>query len=621
MTILTWKGISDCQRMKAVTCWLHLSAWRRVLAQALCVVAYALPFMAQASEDVYLYESATTKGFFSGAGGNYDAHVSPWRHFLAARNIQFRQLNRPSDLAGLKGGVLILPSAVALDDVERRALLHFRDVGGSILATWAIGSRDAQGKWLGHDFVRALLGVTVVGEIEADSLTRFLIPFGNSPVNHSVEAGMRVWLGQLAEKPLKLKGGREAGVYLDWARVAPEAAAHSSAIVFDEGNKAGKGRGRWVVFGFPETSWRFQPDDIQAIATDALAWLRRIPDAHLAAWPNGYRAAQIIEMDTEEGFANAVRFSRLMEGINAPTTFYCLTSVALKNKDIVKDLARKHEIGFHGEVHVGFKDLPRDQQEKRLERMLADMGEIVGSSAGWPTGVGRGFRAPTEGYDTTTEGLLQAKGFRHHAADPNSSLSRLPFFSSAATPDNATGLVVLPRGQLDDLNYLRANQTSEQVTASLIAEYELNTLMGGLALVSIHSQNFADPEKQAGPLQSNVVSRALPGLIRHIGARREKVWLAPAGNIADWWRERSRASVATRNSGDHLDVRLTVSGTASIDGLTVLVHHPADKVVPKVTQVSGKSPAPEVRRLDGLTSALVFASTAPGKHEYRLSFR
>ena len=53
-----------------------------------------------------------------------------------------------------------------------------------------------------------------------------------------------------------------------------------------------------------------------------------------------------------------------------------------------------------------------------------------------PAGAGRGFRAPTESYDETTEALLVAMGFEHHAADPQRSEDRLPLlvWPATATP-------------------------------------------------------------------------------------------------------------------------------------------------------------------------------------------
>ena len=588
-----------------------------VLAQALLAPQ---PALAQAVAATYLYVSPTTRAYFPTAGGRYESMVKPWRDLLAGASFVARELSRPDELTDLSGGILVLPSAVALSDIERRALLRFRQQGGSILATWATGTRDAEGRWLGFDFVRELMGVSVTGEIAKDAPTRFLIPYGETPVNHTVPAGRRIWLGQQGEKPLQLKGGVEAAAYMDWARSAFRVGDHSSAIVFDE-----LGSSRRVMFGFAETAWDFQPDDMRALAKDALRWLHRMPEAQLAAWPGGRRAAQLIEMDTEDGYANAVHFAEVMESMNAAGTFYSLTSEARKNRPLVRQLAEKHEIGFHGEVHIGFKGLPRDKQQARLDRMMSDMNDILGTVDQWPKGAGRGFRAPTEDYDDGTEILLQAMGFRHHVADPNRTQDRLPTFSAAASTDRSTGLIVLSRGQLDDLNYLQLKLNAEQIGKALIAEYELNLRMGGLAIVSVHSQNFADVDRLLDkPRHNSLLTRALEDLARHVGPRHERVWMAPGGQVAQWWRDRSRAALVARVERGQLEIDLDVAGTAPIMGLTVRINHPRENTQP-VAQWAGPAAGPvaarpEIQPLDRFSSALVFANATPGKHRYRITF-
>ncbi len=406
------------------------------------------------------------------------------------------------------------------------------------------------------------MGVTVTGEIGKDTKTRFLIPYGETPINRTVPAGRRIWLGQQGEKPLQLKGGVEAAAYMDWVRSVFKVGDHHSAIVFDETASS-----RRVMFGFAETAWDFQPADVRSLAADAVRWLRRMPDAQLAAWPLGHRAAQLIEMDTEEGYGNAIHFAEVMESMNAAGTFYSLTSEARKNRPLVRQLAEKHEIGFHGEVHIGFKGLSRDKQQARLDRMMSDMHDILGTAEGWPRGAGRGFRAPTEDYDDTTEILLQAIGLAHHVADPSRSQDRLPMFSAAAKPDRSNGLVILPRAQADDLNYIQLKFNDDQIGAALIAEYEMNLRMAGLAVLSVHSQNFADPERVLGkPLHTSLMTHAVEDLARHIGPRHERVWMAPGGQIAQWWRDRSRASLATRAEGAELEIDLKVSGHGADQG-------------------------------------------------------
>ena len=268
---------------------------------------------------------------------------------------------------------------------------------------------------------------------------------------------------------------------------------------------------------------------------------------------------------------------------------------------------------------------------------MSDMREILDSAEGWPRGAGYGFRTPTEAYDDTTEALLQAMGFRHHTADPNRSPDRLPMFAAVAGTDPSNDLVVLPRGQLDDLNYMHLKLGDDQIGAALIGEYEMNLRMAGLAVLSVHSQNFAEPRRLLGkPQETPLMTHALEDLARHVGPRHERVWMAPGGRIAQWWRDRSRASLAARAEGAQLWIELEVAGAAPIDGLTVRLDHPRENVLPLVrpaasladaTMVSkvalngtAAATAPQVRRIDRFSSALVFPTAAPGRHRYLVTF-
>jgi hypothetical protein len=579
------------------------------------------------SDAVVLYASPTTRAVTATLGGRYDVLLTPWRQLFAARRIAVQEIADPAALARLSGGVLVLPSAVALSAAERQALLRFRRAGGSILATWAVGVRDEQGRWLGHDFARELLDVRVAGEVDTASQARFLVPFGDLPVNRSVPAGRRIWLGQLAEKPLWLQGGQPAAAYLDWSRTVLREGEYGTAVVYDEDPPA-SGGGRRVVFGFAETAWDFQPADVQALAADVLQWLRRQPAAHLAAWPHGRRAAQVIAIDTEEGFGNAAHFARMLDAIGVRGTLYCLTSEARRHGELLRKLVGRHEVAFHGEVHVGFAGLARDKQRHRLQRMLDEMASVLGRTDGWPSGAGRGFRAPTEGYDATTEALLHEMGLGHHAADPNSSGDRLPHFAPRVAPagEGGRGLVVLPRGQLDDLNYLQMRLSKPQIAAALVGEYEFNLALGGFALLSVHSQSMAHPEQLlAKPLHNSLLYDALQELTRHIARRGERVWVAPAGEMADWWRARARAAVSARARGAaNLELVLAVQGDAPVSGLTVLLARPAGgatAVLQSTDEGAPPVPPPELRALDRDTMALVFGAVPPGRHVWRVTWR
>lgn len=604
------------------------------LLQTLLVLSlFGLASPARAAGQVLLYASATTRAFLPGVGGQQEALLQPWRRLLTARRLPHRESSQPADLEALKAeDVLILPSAVALDGPERQALLRLRDRGVHLLVTWSAGSRDARGRWTGHQFAQELTGFTIRGELEPAAKRLFLLPHGDTALNLQLPAGRRIWLGELAERPLRLSGGQSGASYLDWARTVLRRGDAEAAIVYDEGGGRHGGSGRRVQFGYAETAWSFSPADYEALAEQALAWLLRQPRAQIAAWPNGARAAQLIEMDTEDGFANAIHFAELMEHMNAAGTFYCLSSEARRHPELLRRLATKHEVSFHGEVHFGFRGLPRDKQLRRLERMLAEIGEVLGSRDGWPAGAGRGFRAPTESYDETTEALLVALGFEHHAADPQRSPDRLPMLvwpaaaSPVVHPEGSAGpaslpLVVLPRGQLDDLNYMDLMLGADDVGQAVVAEYEFNLQLGGLGLLSVHSQNFADPQRWlARPRHTPLMTLALEALVRHVGPRHDRAWIAPGDRIAHWWRERSRVRLDSRPADDRLELELQVGGEQPVQGLTLLLPLRHEGRSPQLrAQPSSPAAQARLRTLDRFTAALVFAELPPGRHRLSVS--
>jgi peptidoglycan/xylan/chitin deacetylase (PgdA/CDA1 family)/ketosteroid isomerase-like protein len=559
--------------------------------------------LADAERPVYLYASPTTARYLVSAGGNYETLLTPWRSLFRSSKRAYVETSRLDAIPSGGTSVLILPSALALNADERRQLIAFQASGGSILATWSLGARSADGAWLGHALMNQLFGVTVAGEVAPDSDERFLNVFGDSPLTVGYPAGQRIWLESTSEISLRLAGGRPAAYYMNWIR---EAASETprAAVLFDE-HGIERGHARWAVFGFPESSWGSQTDKLTGLLENTLHWLSRGTAVIRGTWPAPYRAAYIVEMDTEEGFSNARNFAEMMDAVGARATFYSLTSEALRYPYLVRDLARRHEIAFHGDVHDGFRAQSEQEQVRRLERMLADMRSILGDAAGTV-----GFRAPKEEYDRTTERLLGAKGFMHHAADPNCSDARLPFFSqeSSSAPDKA--LVVLPRTQNDDIS-LRAGERFEGADAKLLRTMlaDLDNVMntGGMGLLSVHSQYFG----KDSPLYA-----VMPAFLEKLAAYRKQVWTASANEVADWWRERERLRYRVSGTSDTFRLDVSVDGTAPLGRGAVIVTHRAAGAPVLVQPVHSASPRPALRALDTFRTAIVFDGIAPGSYSY-----
>jgi peptidoglycan/xylan/chitin deacetylase (PgdA/CDA1 family) len=560
-----------------------------------------IPVSASGSQSMALYAPQTTKEYFSRIGGNYETLVTPWRHYFANRKTSFKELRDATQIRDLKEGVLILPSAVALNDEERKEISSFQSRGGAILATWATGARNGKGDWEGWQFLEAL-GARVVGEIPSTAELGYLVLNGESPVTHTHPAGYRFGMSKTSEPLLRLKGEKTAARFMNWARVDSEK-RDEGAIIFTETKPDA---GRAVVFAFSESVWESRPFMMYSVIDDSIQWLQRTPAFVRAVWPNGKHAAQVIEMDTEDGFPNALVFAAMMKEIDFPATFYVLTSAGRRFPEVLSRLEREFELGYHGDVHDSFKGQPAKLQEQRMQIMRTELATVVSD-----TSKITGFRAPTEGYDATTEQLLQKTGIRHHAADPNRTDARLPLVAKLDGVKPEDALIVLPRTQRDDINLANHNLNVEQTTQALISDFDLLVENGGLGFLSVHTQNF---------YPDGVLAKAMPAFLERVKQRREQVWLASAGQVAQWWRARERFKLSTSKIGKRLEIDVTVTGKTPLSGPAVIVMLPQKGTLPQVLPMKIGLPRPSVSLIDEYRAAIFFDSLEPGDYVYQVNF-
>ena len=113
----------------------------------------------------------------------------------------------------------------------------------------------------------------------------------------------------------------------------------------------------------------------------------------------------------------------------------------------------------------------------------------------------------------------------------------------------------------------------EVLGQALIDDFDLSINSGSLGLLSIYSQNFGD---------ESVLQQAMPGFLAHLQQRRNQIWLAASGQIAQWWRDRERFRLSSSNPGKRLDFNVTVKGNQPINGATVIIMLPEKAKMPTV---------------------------------------
>jgi peptidoglycan/xylan/chitin deacetylase (PgdA/CDA1 family) len=571
----------------------------------LCLCWFGLA-RAEGEMPIYLYQSPLTTAFFKANGAEYNTLLFRWREYLKQYGSNFHHASRKELLDGLKPGVLVLGSAVLLDEQERAAIESYANSGGSLLFTWGAGARNGKGVWVGYEFLQKIMEVKVVGTVNRGQDEWFLNPFGDGPLTWNVPAGKRIYLGRTAEPPLRLSAANLAARYMDWAR-QPRPNAENGAISYIE-----KGDSRRVMLGFSEVSWEFdQENDLVPILDASFAWLRHQVKIWPAAWPKGYTSAHLLEMDSEDKFASTEYFAEDLEAVGVKGTFFCLTSIAKNHKKLLNKLAGKHEIGYHGDIHVGFNGKPLAEQEQRIKGMQKELLGVLE-----PEFAPRvlGFRAPTESFDGTTEKLLRRNGLRYEVTQPEYGDARLPFF--ARGEDNLTSeqaLVALPRTQNDDLNFAKWKKQPDQISSVMAQELDGILESGALGVLSIHTQNYITGGWFA---KTGFMRKLVPPYLQRLKQHQEQIWVGSAYDISEWWRARARAKQA---NNDLLEFQVEAPGITQ--NLSFMLTHPKmGKTLPQVQALNPLAPSPKVKALDAFRSVLIFEPLAAGKYAYQIRF-
>jgi peptidoglycan/xylan/chitin deacetylase (PgdA/CDA1 family) len=570
-----------------------------------CVVTLILftcaVFSAQ-GQTVYVYQSLNTQKFFASANGNHDVLANYWYTALERIGQRFEKTDANRLSALRQPGVLILPSTVLLDENERQMLRKLAANGWGLFGTWALGARDGKGAWVGYGFIDEIFQAKIVGDVDTSKTNGwFLFPVGESPVSFDMSPGERMFLPKGTEPLLTLQASSLGAIGGDWVRQSNLGAQRSGLISFSE-----LGNSRRLFWSIPETSWEAARPRIDQLIRNGLSWLKREVTVQKSAWPHPYQSALLIEMDTEEQFANALNLAELFEARQARGTFYLLTSLAKNNPDIVKRLATKHELAYHADVHDGFRDLPYAAQETRMKNMQSQLSSVIGD-----TSAALGFRAPLESYDANTEIALRRLGFKHHTASMNSGDIMLPSFSKAEPELGADKAIVnFPRDQLDDINFVRMGATDPVRMQQLLLEgTERSIQLRGFSLLSVHSQYMA---KGSPLLQS------LPKLFDRIAEPTSGVWLAPASQIEQWWRAREMVTVTSKIQGRKVQINLQ-HPNIKLKNFRIVVQAPDAKSVLRIVGKQGLAQA-QALRLDDQRWAVVLPELGDARSSLQLQF-
>ena len=288
----------------------------------------------------------------------------------------------------------------------------------------------------------------------------------------------------------------------------------------------------------PSTEWT--DAEIEAAVNKARAGRNLNPDH----WPGGARVAVLLSFDVDNEtvwlrnddtnvgglsqgeYGSRVALGRVLALLDehgiAASFFGPAVSFSLAPQMIAAIQASgRHEIGIHGWIHERNASLPRDEEQRLLQKAVERMTELVGER---PVG----YRAPSWNFSDNTLDLLMEMGFLY---DSSLMADDRPY--EILANGRPTGFVELPVDWiLDDAPLMNPNGNRYSAPRDVLQvykdEFDLAYEEGTTFLLTMHPHYIGH--------RSRIV--VLRELIEHI-REKDDVWFGTHEEAARWVRQRA----------------------------------------------------------------------------------
>jgi hypothetical protein len=478
-----------------------------------------------------------------------DTIIARWRNAMTDAGADVRviapaELKRADDVQ-----VFVVPSSPCLGVDTREGLDEAAAQGKGIILTAAAGLFDGGCARVGYGLIVATTGAGRADTLESRKMVYVTIP-GGSVLGADLPPGARMEVNPGAHVALRLLG-RDAfySEYdMDPAPVARRplldgAIAHASY-------RAGR-----VVF------WGFELDNVvdrawnkgvlALLVRNSVAWAAGQMLATVEPWPHGHTAAAVLAQDVEAEFTNARYALDSLRAVGIPATFFLTSKLALKHRRLVRALAAHGEIGTHTDRHQLLGGAPADSQAAWLQRTQQELTRLLGHPVA-------GLRPPEEQFDTETLAQWLRVGGSYVFGANNSRVAAPELLQIGRDT-----LVLFARATDDDVIAVHTTGPDpvRELTQRYLADFARIRALGGLYLLSYHSQLLARPE----------LVPVLAKLAREVASDPD-VWRATAGDVAAWWRTKANLRVtARRDTGGNVAVSVRNSGPSAVKGATLRV--------------------------------------------------
>ncbi len=481
----------------------------------------------------HVYESQRSATFFPDSTYLADL-IGRWDSLLATVGAATTHLTTPASIDSLReNALLVIPSALCLDDRERQAIRRYVRRGGHLLASWALGARDGECEWVGFDLLRRLVGAESAGTV-AKAPVAYLVAPRSGVLAAGFPPGSRIELR--TEGWTTVRSDYSGIFWSDWALnplSAPGGGAAGAAVTRVSESGA---RIAWLGYRIDAAASPRDQRPLGRLAQNAALWAAGHVIADLDPWPDGHRAALSVTQDVEHSFRNSRRLAERFRAIDVPVTFFVVTQLALERPELAPLLRSAGEVGSHGVDH-------RQVAGRLWGNQLAGARKAHADIASWCGAEPLGFRPPRELYDQATLEAWRRQGGLYLAASNGARSAAPEVLETQSGP-----LVVLPRVVDDDYSVMvmRGQRSHEALQTALLNALEKIRWLGGLDLITLHSQ-LIDTDRRVTAVETAVNAAREAG----------DVWIARASDIAEWWLARSELELVVRERPDR-SVMLTV---------------------------------------------------------------
>lgn len=457
-----------------------------------------------------------------------------WEIVLNQAGIGFRTVADEdfSPAVGSTADVVVLPSAVCLSDAERAAVKALAQKGVGIVASGAVGARNADCAWKGWGTLSAMTGLK-----NLDAVTLHEEGFaglrGGQFYSASVPAGYRL---KVPAQELIFGTSRLPDIFWSDGRLRPARGDSADAVAI--GTHGTYESARIVWFGFKETlpgsSSKDQRAALDQYLSSAVRWAGRQPLAVLGNWPEHRKAAAMFA-ETVQDVDAARDAADLLRNEKIPATYFVGAAQAKGSPAALRLLRASGEIASSGDTESAFAAQDVDRQKARLQLAKTSL-EQLGSPRV------QGFDPPQQVWDEGTVTALQQAGYSYYfdhssfeSAVPDMMVMPQPKRLLPEDPVEVARIGAMAGSDIEVISHYRGPLPwGDDLADGFLQDYKMAEYLGGVYTLFFRSDLLGAP-KNLHILQS---------LVRQI--KNERAWIASGEDLTAWWAQRDKVRVETQ---------------------------------------------------------------------------